>query len=306
MPFPSPSLTPPTLANYQLWFGGLAFGGVNRLSAYSLQSLPTGLDVPAYISGDSQRPIDQGEFAGIDLSPGRDITVTQTMIGATQAALEAARQQLSGVLAPAGAIEAPLYIQLASGLFACMARPRKHNFTLDNNMVQVLGGVATTLFHATDPRWYAIPTKTQTVGLPTPAGGLLFPVTFNASFGGGGTGGILQIHNNGTIEMRPVLVIAGPCTNPVITNLSLNGTPSIGVTITLNTGDTLVIDTDLQSIVYTAAGTSAGVSRQNAQMPGNVWWNCPPGLSQIEFTTSDGVAVAGTLTVQSADAYIGL
>jgi hypothetical protein len=116
----------------------------------------------------------------------------------------------------------------------------------------------------------------------------------------------VTVYNSGLFEMRPVLVVTGPCTNPVISNLSIPGAPWIGVTITLNAGDTLAIDMDFQTVVYTSAGTSASVSRRNAVMNGETWWNLPPGPNIVEFTTGDGVPVAGTLAVQSADAFLTL
>jgi hypothetical protein len=138
-------------------------------------------------------------------------------------------------------------------------------------------------------------------------GGLSFPVTFPAVFGAGGVGGLLSVVNSGKFESRPILVITGPCVNPVITNLSIPGAPFVGVNITLNAGDTLVIDLDWESGVYTTAGSSLGSSRRNALMTGVTWWNLPAAsASSIEFTTSDTTPVAGTLTVQSASAYLSV
>lgn len=313
MPFPSPSLAPPALNLYQLSYGGLAFGGVGR-TVNQVQSMV--IDMPDVAGGDVQRAMDQGEFVGLDVLPGKDVTIVQTIgranptgfpVTAAEAlALDQAVQALGGVMAPGGVTERPLYLQLPSGLFACMCRPRRHSCPFDINRVMAGGVIATTMLHATDPRWYAAPSKTATVGLPAPAGGLSFPVSFPATFGGGGAGGILTVYNYGLFEMRPVLVIAGPCTNPVVSNLSIPGAPAIGVALTLAAGDTLTIGTDLRSIVFTAAGTSAGSSRRNALMSGSTWWNLPPGANQIEFTTGDAMQVAGTLTVQSADAYLTL
>lgn len=305
MPFPSPALAAPSLANYQMQFGGLKFAGIDRTTAYQMVSL-TGIDAVDTDSGDSQRAQDPGEFVGLDVLKGRDITLQQVVKSITGQTLDVARQAMAGAFLAGGATEQPLYIKLPSGLFACMARARRHNFPLDISMVMAGGGTVTTLWHATDPRWYAIPTKTATVGLPAPLGGLSFPVTFPASFGGGGVGGILQVTNAGLMEMRPIIVFTGPCTNPVATNLSIAGAPYVGFTIALAAGDTLVVDTDFQSAVYYASGSTIGTSRRNALTSGSTWFNLPRGLNQIEFNSSDGTQVAGTMTVQSADAYPGL
>lgn len=305
MPFPSPSLAPPALNALQLSYRGLVFGGIAQAAAYQLQSL--NVDMPAIASGDVQRAIDQGELAGMDVLPGRDITIVQVVQAATAAGLDTAVQALGGVLGPGGTTEAPLYVQMASGLFACMARPRKHNCPLDINRVLAKGTVATTLLHATDPRWYAAPSRTSTVGLAAPLGGLTFPVLFPVGFGGGGIGGFLNVVNAGPFECRPLLVITGPCTNPTVANLSIGGAPQLTFAITMAVGDTLTIDTDLQTVVYRTAGTSQGVSRRNALVAGSTWWNLPAvSTSTIEFTTADAMFVPATLTVQSADAFLSL
>jgi hypothetical protein len=276
-------------------------------TSYSLQSVE-GLGPPDTLSGDLQRAQDEGEFAGLDELPGRDLTIVQVISGQTGAQLAEARMQFAGVLGVKGATEEPLYIQTEVGTFACMARPRKHHFPWDINAFLAKGVVATTLFHATDPRWYSVPTKTATVGLPSgPSSGASFPISFPVSFGGGTAGGILQVRNNGKFEMRPVLVFTGPCKNPKAANLSIEGAPSIQVNINLNAGDTLTVDMDFQTIQYIVAGGHIPSSRRFDLAPGSTWWNLPgESLSQIEFSTSDSSAVAGTLTVQSGDAFTGL
>jgi hypothetical protein len=305
--FPSPGLTPPTLEIFQCWYKGLTFCGLDQSIAYQVISID-GLDGIPTVNADIQRPLDTGMFAGLDVGSERNITITQVIKGATGADLATARQALGGVLSPAGAIESPFYIQMENGIYSCMARPEKYNFTLDLNMVQVLGGTSTCLMRATDPRLYGAPSKTATVGLPAPSGGgMTFPATFNLSFGGGGgAGGILDVYNNGTFEMRPIVIFTGPCTNPVATNLTLASAPSVGFDIVLNTGDTLTVDMQNQSAVLLTAGSSQGVSRLADLVFDSVWWNLIPGLNVIEFTTSDGVQVAGTMTVESADAYAGI
>jgi hypothetical protein len=170
------------------------------------------------------------------------------------------------------------------------------------------GTVASTLLHSTDPRWYAAPSLSQSAALPAAVGGgLAIPAAVPWSLGAGGVGAILNVVNSGRFESRPLLIVTGPCTNPVISNLSIAGAPWIGVSIALNAGDTLTIDTDWQSVVYTTAGSTIGSPRRNALQWGSTWWNLPANsTSVIEMTTSDPAPVAGTLTVQSASAYLSL
>lgn len=306
MSFPSPALPAPALADYQCSFKGLVFGGIVDGGRYHLVKLPKGIDVPAIVGGDVQRALDQGELIGVDLLGGRDIELEQIITGA-EGTLDDARQKLAGVMGAAGVVESPLYLQLPSGVFACMCRPRKHATGITSNTLIAGGEVALSMLHATDPRWYAVPTKSATVGLPTSLGGMHFPAVFPIVFGGGGVGGVLDVRNNGTIEMRPILVVTGgpvPCVKPEMANISLPGAPTMTFDITLSEGDTLTIDTDFQTVIYTPAGAPAGASRRNTLTPGSRWWNLPTGLSVITFKASAGEGA--TLTVQSADAFAGL
>lgn len=317
MGFPSPTLAPPALLPYQLSFGGLTFGGIVPGATYQLQGLD--MSMPDVATGDVQRALDQGEFAGLDTLPGADITITQVVTcgsvigpgGASTAqgqALDSAVRALGGVMGPGGTAEQPLWLQLPSGTFARMCRPRKHNCPLDVNRVFAAGVVATSLLHSTDPRWYAAPTQSQSVALPAAiGGGLAWPAAAPFVFGSGGIGGLLTVVNSGLFEMRPVLVITGPCVNPAVTNLSITGAPSVGVNITMAAGDTLVIDLDWQSAIYTVAGSTQGSSRRSSLTNGSTWWNLPSGTaSTVQFTSQDTSPTTGTLSVLSASAYLSL
>lgn len=326
MSFPSPSLAPPALTIGQLSYGGLAFGGIVQGAVYNVQKIE-GLEPVDVLAGDLQRAQDQGEFAGEDVLPGRDITITQAIsaagvngskpTAAQLAALANARMAMAGVLGVKGATEEPLYVQTETGLYACMARPRKHHFPWDSSVFVAGAVVATSMLHSTDPRWYAVPTKTATVGLGEPLGGLSFGgpgsgVSFEGpgsglSFGGGAEGGRLVVVNNGTFEMRPVLVITGPVTNPRVANLSLPGAPFLSFNVTLNAGEVLTVDLDFQTVTLMSSPGTPAASRRNVLLPGATWWNLPKETaSTIGFYSTDTAPAAGTLTVQSADAYNGL
>jgi hypothetical protein len=316
MSFPDPSLVPPALQPWQLSFGGLTFGGVVPGSTYQFQTL--NVDMPDVASGDVQRALDQGEFAGMDTLPGADITLVQGVYcgshvgpaGATLAqgqALDTACQALGGVLGPGGATETPLWYQLPSGTFCRLARARKHNCPVDINRVRAGASIATSLFHSTDPRWYAAPSIAQTVAIPaSPGGGLtlgsggaVVPWVLAAGFAGAS----VNVVNSGKFESRPVLLFTGPGENPAAYNNSLPGSPYVGVTIALNAGDTLVVDLDWQTAVYTLAGTTQGTDVKDLLMLGSTWWNLPANTTNaIGFLATGGM----TMTVQSASAYLSL
>ncbi len=317
MAFPSPSLVVPTLDLWQLSYGGLTFGGVTPGTAYQLQTL--NVDMPDVTTGDVQRALDQGEFIGLDTLPGADITIVQAVTcgtpigpaGATvtqQRALQAATLELGAVLGPGGVTEIPLWFQTPTGCYARLCRARKHNCPIDINRVFAGTTIATSLLHSTDPRWYAAPSFSDSVGIPgAPGGGLPVAPAVPWSLSSGSVGGLIDIINDGFFETRPVLTFTGPCTNPVAANTGLPGSPYVGVNLTLNPGDTVVIDLDWQSVVYTTAGSTAGSPARYALMAGCTWWNLPPRVvSLIRFTSSDTTAVTGTLTVAYANAVLSL
>ena len=307
MAFPSPSLPAPSLVPYQFEFKGLPFGGFAEDSPYQLIKIPKGVDGMTIVGGDVQRALDQGEQIGLDLEAGRDVEL-ELIVRATEAVtLDAARQALGGVLGQAdGVKEEPLYLELPSGIYAVMARPRKYSCPIDLVTVQAQGTVAIAMLHATDPRWYAAPTKEASTGLPgAVSGGMTFPAIFPVVFGGSAGAGTLDVYNNGTTEMRPVLVITGPVTRPSITNSSIVGDPTLTFDIELEAEDTLEIDTDFETVLYTPVGAPFGADRRNTLVPGSTWWNLPPGLNVINWKAVEG-GEAALLTVQSADAYAAI
>jgi hypothetical protein len=307
MPFPSPGEALPSLTTGQMHFRGVSFGGMVPGSAYQLKELPTGLDNAPISSSDAQRPLDQGGIAGLDVYEPREITLTQ-LVKADTISLDHARQALGAIMVPTGATEYPFYVQLPSGLFACMARARKHNYAYDINFVFAQGDEVHSAWKAMDPRWYGTPTKTATVGLPAPSKskGIVLPASEPFVFGGGSAGGILEGANNGTFEMRPVLTITGPCKNPSVQSLLIPGEPTLAFNLTLDAGDTLLIETDYQRLTYTPAGAPFGAPARKALRPGSTWFNLPPGPFKWLFTTQDTAPVAGTLTAEWADAYANL
>lgn len=271
-----------------------------------------GLDLPGPRNSDSIRPRSHGELSGLDVMSGRDIILTG--FGQTDGtSLQHALKTLGGVMAPQQS-EQPLWLQIPNLPLLCsMARPRQnagaYNIANGLNLINKILS-----FHATDPRLYAA-AQTATVGLGTPLGGLRFPVTFPASFGGGTVAGVITANNAGNFESRPILIITGPCTNPMVANAttgwSLSFSNPFQTSFTVLAGDTLVVDLDLGSVQYFSAGVGVGANRKAWLVAGSVWPDLvaginglAPGNNTIQFTSTDASTVAGTLTCQWASAYM--
>jgi Phage tail protein len=281
-------VAPPALLDWQVYFNGLIVG---MNTAYGLLQIE-GLDLPALRSGDVARPRDTGQFVGLDLFGGRDITLTIDMTTDGISLQDAATSVATAFAPPSdGQTESPIYFQFPNlPLLVAGCRVRKRAIAIDLPWSQGFVKSAVIGLHATDPRIYGT-TLDPTVALPTPPGGVHFPITYPLSFGGGSIAGTISADNSGNSEMRPIVVITGPCTNPTVTNTTLGESLTFSnpsqTSYTLYSGDTLTVDLDAHQIIYTPNGSTSGASRRNWLVTGSTWWNLPPGISTIDFSTAD-------------------
>ena len=307
MSFPAPTVTAPTLPTW-----GAAFGTVklDKTTAFTLDAI-NGLGITAVRSGDSPRPRDHGQLIGLDVLSGRTITVTLTVVS-DGTGLDHAMTALAKALQPGGETEYPFWFKLPNlPQLVSMVRVRKRAFPVDLTYSMGLAKVSLQLV-STDPRLYG-PTKSTTVDLPTPIGGMTFPATFPLSFGGGSATGDLSITNGGNFEMRPILVITGPCTDPKVANdqtgWSLTFTNPSQTGYTLTTGETLTVDLGARTVTLRTTSATAGAPHENWVVPGSTWPSVTvdgiqPGSQTIQFSSSDATTVAGTLQVQWAASYL--
>lgn len=307
MAFPSPSLTPPTLADWQFSFNGYTFGNTAAVKVSKVDGLGALANVR---NGDVSRLRDHGELIGLDVYGGRDVTIDFEAEDAGQS-VQSTLSALAAATTVGLTTEQPLWFQLPNyPLLAVLARVRKRALPWDVGYQIGKVAVGSMQFHATDPRIYSAG-KSATVGLPTPNSGMTFPATFPLTFGSTTPGGV-TVTNNGNTEMRPQLVITGPVTNPAVSNGSISGSPTLTFSnpsqsgYTVAAGDQLVVDLDTHSILYYVGGVSSGTapaSRGSWLAYGSTWWNLQPGANLVQFNSQDSVSVAGTVTVDYADAY---
>ena len=108
--------------------------------------------------------------------------------------------------------------------------------------------------------------------------------------------------NSGTINMlgnfvggaKPILEIAGPATNPRISNAA-DGGRSIRIDVVVNTGQTLIIDFNTRSV------TLGGV--EQAIRTDNEWWVLKPGNNLITYTRTNSPANTSAMTVRWWDSW---
>lgn len=311
MSLPAPTLTVPTLTGEQLGIGAAGFV-IGAGTVFGLTSLE-GLGRVDVRSGNMDRPRARGAFPGANFLKTRLLTATMDigpLLGGFGAYtnLAGATAALGKALAPND--EYPVWVQLPNfPLVACMARVIQKidpKWDLAADVGSLLRGIPIQ-WEATDPYFYSAPTQQTTIGLPTPGVGFTFPLTFNWSFGGGSSANMATISNAGNVACWPVLVITGPCLNPMISNLTVTGNPTLSFDIQLNLGDMLVVDCDMQTILFTSSGSSLASPEQNILMPGSTFFGIPAGSSSVlAFNSQDTSPAAGALTVWSANAYDGL
>lgn len=307
MSLPSPLLSVPAPLVDQLVYNNVFIGGTG--TPFNLKKLE-GLEKPDVRSGNTDRPRTRGAFVGLNLLKTRTITLTLD-VGppfGTYSTLAGALAALRAACSTEGVTEYPLWLQMPGlPLVACMARVIKTSFPWDitADIGHLLQG-ATIQFEATDPYFYSAPTLASSVGLPTPGVGFTFPLTFNWSFGGGSTANQVTVTNSGDVPCWPVLVITGPTLNPTVQNLSIAGSPSVTFGIQLNVGDQLVVDCDMQSVVFYPSGSTVGAPYPQILQAGSTFFSLPPGNSTVSFNDQSTSPEAGTVAIWNASAYSAL
>lgn len=303
MRFPDVTVVPPVLADYAYELGGLQFGSGQ---SWAVQTAD-GLDLPKVRNGDVDRPLDSGQFEGLDYLSGRDITLTFHSQSVSDAALRTQLSALEALMLPPedGITESWLWFQRPGNpLFVCGVRPRQFRLKGERKLSSIRVAQPIALLHATSAYVYG-QTQSITANNGGIAAGFAFPLTFNLSFGGGGAVGILNAINTGVVSARPVFVFTGPIDTPTITNGSLTGNPFMTLNMVLAAGDQVVVDTDLDgpSVVFYAAGSTIGSSRLALLAPNSTPFRLQVGENKVVFTSQDSAATAGTCEVLWAPSY---
>lgn len=316
LPPPPPSILTPSLLGDQISFGSPAapagglIMGYPPNTPYGLTGNLEGIDKPDVRSGNQDRAQTRGAFIGTNQLKTRTITATMDVGGdpAVFGDLATTLGNLSAAVSTEGDTEYPLWIQVPNfPLVCCMARVLKHNAKW--NVTADLGNLAqgvSVQWEATDSYLYSAPTQNPTVGLSSASGGLAFPLLFPLSFGSGTSPTQITAVNDGDVACWPMLVIAGPCLNPIVQNQSVAGAPTIALSAQLFSGDLLYVDCDTHAITYYPSGSDVGVPQGGWLNPGSTFFGLPPGTNVVSFASQDSSPVAGTLTMWYASAYSGL
>lgn len=295
------------------WTGGITnsgagldieFGQVDASGISWLWQKVQGWDGPDVQGGGViARSGDHGAWASPQYFAARTLTLTVTASAPTQALRDVARAELQQAVPVSGL--AQLRYDEPIPKYAWVRRSGKITETYPT----LTDATFTVGLVAPDPRKYATVQRSILIGL-TPAGaggGMVEPFTVPFTLASAPPPGTSVATNSGSFLSPPVAVVTGPITAPTLTNTTTGQTVSWS-SLTLNTGDTLVVDflnrqgyVNPSTVSYNAGIPSAGGTYWPADISSS-WWQLAPGDNQVAF---GGAARSGaTAAYYWHDAYI--
>lgn len=274
-------------------FGGVDGGGVQVLSVEGLEDLPT------LRTQDEGRGYSDGMFTGRDFLNGRTVTMVLQIMGSgygtTAQQFQTWVQSLKANLLSQTQGTGVLQIYLPNrGVQRLNARVRRRSLRIDPNYTYGKAE-AVVEFFCPDPRIY---NDTQSSSALSPVGGNLrkYNRTYNLSYGTAGTASLTAtLTNVGNYETWPTFTLVGPCTNPIITNITTSQILTFPA-LTLASTDSLVVNSDLRTVVLNggAARNLLGGSSQWFSLPANT-------PTTLTYSVASG---SGSCTITYRDAFI--
>lgn len=284
------------LAAYQVSFNGLTIGdGTN----YDIVGL-TGFDaLPTINQNDVDRLRDWGQYLGSYFSTGREIVLNIEITDTSDAAFRTDIDALNAAVVPQSQTELPLAVCLPGWAQASRqsnARVIARDIALDYSYTRHFATCAIT-FWATDPRLYDSTTQTTIITLPLYNAGVAWAAAWPMAWGATGTSGSASVNNAGTFETRPQMVLAGPVTNPTITNVT-TGQSLTFQGLVMGASDTLSID------MYAHTALLNGVTNVRGFLTAaSVWWVLAPGNTTVQYT-ANSTLTGSTLTINWQSAWL--
>jgi hypothetical protein len=140
---------------------------------------------------------------------------------------------------------------------------------------------------APDPRRYDDTEQSVTLSPPTGAdGGVTLPATVPVTLSTSGLStSSAVVTNDGTIAVRPTVVLTGPLVDPQIAHVGAGR--SLSMTVTLAADDTLTLDFDKRTILLNGSASRASTLTESA-----AWWELAPGGNDVAFTAGGGSGTA--------------
>ena len=280
-------------ADYQFSFDGWLFGG----SGQGVQVLEiSGLeDMPTLRTQDDTRGFQDGMFTGTDFLSGRTLTFTLQIMTDTSNTMQTYLNELKSYLMYQQSGTTVLQFQLPGrSVQRVNARVRKRSIKIDTDYSNGKALAMVELF-CPDPRVYDDAAQSQTLTLGSLVGRVynrIYPLVYQTIISCGSSIG--SFTNSGNVTMFPTFTLTGPCINPTIVNSTTGA--SIPIVYTMTSGDTIIIDPDLRSVILNGS-PARNIISNNAQ-----WFGLPPGTTTLGVIVP--AAAAGTCVVDYRNAYV--
>lgn len=221
----------------QLQFGPMLLGGATTAGWVNLVGWR---DHPQAQLGDSPRPQAHGSSPGTVFGDAAVVTYTYLLRGTPEAKMLAL--DTIELWTPMDGVEQALVVDDGSGPWLRMGRVIGRSVPQEKHFRH--GPVECSIqWVCADPRRYSLSSHSGSGSLSGGSGGLSYPLNYPLTYGVPASGSF-TVANDGALPAPFVATFNGPLTNPLIVGPDW----SLGFTITLGAGESLVVDT--------AAGTA--------------------------------------------------
>lgn len=276
------------------WAGNLFGSG----TSYRWLELTGWDDLPGLDSGNVLRPNKHGAWSGRKLSQERIVTWSARISTAAAdfgAAVTAFRRALPVV---DDDTEQALVIRTRGGETRLAYAAVSGRIIPNNPQAGIGRGQATVQWTASDPRLYGLDEWAQPIPQPLAGSGLTYPLTYPLTYGTAPESGARTVTNAGDTATPPTLVIHGPCTTPVVVNLTTG--MQLELAVTMAASETLTVDVK--------AGTALldGTDRQGSLTAASVpieAFELTPGANDLTFRAAAFLG-GSSLDLTWRDAYL--
>lgn len=234
----------------------------------------------------------------VRLSP-RELMIRFLALAENRTALEQKRRRIAAAFNPRYGPGRLIWTQEDGTQYAlwCVALSGSPSFLAGSSQGDTWQEVVVDL-QAPDPCWTDANALSQTLAGLT--GGLAFPAYFPAHFAAQGS--TMSVTNTGDIDAPVALTIPGPCTNPVVENLTTG--EQIALTMTVESGESVIINTAYGDLICRLQ--AADGSQTNAMQylsAASTFWQLQPGENVITYSATSGSAA---VTLEYASRYTGV
>jgi hypothetical protein len=247
-----------------------------------------GWGTPGVTLNPVQKTRQRGATAGDSFDTGRHLALTGLVVAPSQDALVAALLRLNVAISRD---EFPLVVTEAGTTQTVYAR--RSDQIIPTYITATMASWSVQVF-CDDPRKFYAP-LTGSTGLGVASGGFVVPEVWPLVVAAGGVSNQVALVNSGT-ETGPVVVrVDGPCAPFTVTHSSSLGTSIFASSLTLNTGEYVLIDMEAKSMM------ANGQSSRSLFITSRVWSGFDLGNNTWTFTASSYNA-ASLMTVTATPA----